>query len=357
MQRVLPPVRRSERARVKNLVLLTNSCLGLAALAVFSSILGMPSFHLGFFGVLHHLRLELHPLQLSSLAVLFTTIACVSAYVSCNLVLTRYRVHNVTDIEILKGRNLPNFVQQDRNSRTMQHFRTHFQSLLDADHSNSLSQAVAIRQWVRQQQGQEPGTWTPPFIDHDDPFRLLREQRNGVPGACRRFSFILLAALLSAGFNVRIVCFTSSLYRRRGIAHSGVEVWIEELHQWVFLDPTFDTLVLIAGKPASALELQLALSQKRLHEISFERDGSSLKPYPSVQAYNRYCVHLFFRLSNAVFDNLSAGILRSGVHFLHYNGGSAYPVRGKYLMIGIAACGLILSTIFWSSLLFSGMVE
>jgi Transglutaminase-like superfamily len=357
MQRVLP-LRCSERAGVKSLALTTTRFLVIAVLVLSTAtILRVLSFRLTFLHVPHHLHVGPHSIRLASLAVLFATIAFVSAYTCYNLVMARYRVYNVADVAILRARHLQNFVQQDRNSGSMLQFRAHLQSLLDADHSHSLSQAIAIRQWVRQQQGQERQMWAPPFVDHDDPFRLLQEQRNGVPGACRRFSFILLAALLSAGFDVRIVCFTSSLYRREGMAHSGVEVWIEELHQWVFLDPTFDTLVLVAGKPASALDLQLALAQNRFHEVSFERHGSCLKPCPNVEVYSRYCVHLFVRLSNAIFDNCSAGILRSGVHFLHYNGGSSYPVRGKYLTMGIGACGLVLSTIFWLSTLFSGMVE
>ena len=76
-------------------------------------------------------------------------------------------------------------------------------------------ETVAIRRWVRRQQPQDEYMWLPPFRkNHENPHRLLEEQRNGIPGACRRFSYILLGALLSAGFDARIASLDE-------LAHSG----------------------------------------------------------------------------------------------------------------------------------------
>ena len=300
--------------------------------------------------------LGLHSVHLALLAALFTAVTCASAYVFYDLVLARYPVSDVSDARILKARSVQNFVQQDRSSSSLLQFGDNFHNLLTGDHTDPLAKAVAIRHWVRQQQRQDGQMWTRPVrINHDDPYRLLEEQRKGVPGGCRRFSFILLAALLSAGFDARIVCFTSSLNRRRGVSHSGVEFWSDELKQWVFLDPTFDTLALIEGKPASALELHEAVAEQSL--ILFERHGSPLTPIPTLEAYRNYCGHLFIRLSNRIFDDTSVGISRSGVHFLHYSSHSAYPSRRKKLARIVGACGLGLSTVFWLCAILSVIAE
>ncbi|HEY6769692.1 MAG TPA: transglutaminase family protein [Candidatus Sulfotelmatobacter sp.] len=293
-----------------------------------------------------------HTAQIPHLAVLASALFVAAAfcvYLSTQFVMVKSQVRNVASPRILRARSFPNFVQQDRHSKSMIEFRRNLDEILQTDYPDSITKAVAIRQWVRRQQGADRHMWTPPFrTDHENPWRLLEQQRNGVPGACRRFSYILLGALLSAGFDARIVSFTNSLYRRGVSSHGAVEVWINELSQWVFLDPTFDTLVLIRGRLASALELQEAVTQQRLDEITFERHGSILKPNPSSKAYGRYCRHLFVATTNAVFDGYSVrSIGQRRIHFLHYSEHSAYPVFRKSLAVAIGGYSLGLGAIFW----------
>jgi len=227
------------------------------------------------------------------------------------------------------------------------------------DYPDSLSKAIAIRRWVRQQQAQDEHVWLPPFRrNHENPHRLLEEQRKGVPGACRRFSYILLGALLSAGFDARIACFTSSLHRSGVRSHVTVEVWIEELTQWVLLDPTYDTVVLVDGKVASALELQEAVVREQLDRITFERNGATLEPCPRPATYGRPCRHLFVAVSNAIFDGYSVRIVGpKRLRFLHYSRESTYPTLRKQVLLGAGGSGLCVSVMFWAWILLSLTAE
>lgn len=179
-----------------------------------------------------------------------------------------------------------------------------------------------------------------------------------MPGSCRRFSYILLGALLSAGFDARIVCFTRSLHRRSAESHVGVEVWIEELTQWVFLDPTFDTMVQVHGKLASAIELHDAIADGRLDEMAFDRSGVTLEPHPKTEVYGRYCRHLFVAMSNAVFDGYAVRMVGpKRISFLHYSNEAAYPELRKQLLLLVGANGLFLSAVFWAWTLLSMTAE
>lgn len=278
--------------------------------------------------------------------------ACVCNYLLAQFVVVKSPVYNLPNPLALKSRILPNFVQQDRNSESLIQFRRNLDEVLRVDYPDSLSKAVAIRRWVRQQQARDKHVWMNVRRNHENPHRLLEEQRKGVAGACRRFSYILLGALLSAGLDARIVCFTSSLRRRE--SHVAVEVWIQELTQWVLLDATCDTAVLVDGKLASALELHEVVVQGQLERIEFERNGTTLEPSPSATAYGRWCRHLFVAMSNAIFDGYAvrlAGPRR--LRFLHYSRESPYPRFRKQFLLGLGGCALSLTAMFWALTLLS----
>jgi hypothetical protein len=189
-------------------------------------------------------------------------------------------------------------------------------------------------------------------VDHEDPHRLLREQRSGLPGACRRFSYILLGALLSAGFDARLLFFASSPYRRQVFLHAIVEVWIGELGQWVLLDPTYDCIMMIEGRAASAMELRNVVENGDLTQVAFDRNGSALKPVPQAKFFYKCCRHLFLGLSNAVFDGYGVRMFGAKrIHFLHYGKLKKYPELSKRIQICAASVSLLLSMALWTSFL------
>jgi hypothetical protein len=271
------------------------------------------------------------------------------------MVAVKTRVYDTVDRFLFRARTLPDFVQQNRNSKSLAEFRNNLEEVLSQQYPDSLSKAVAIRRWVRRQKSQDDRVWlTPVRVNHENPHRLLLEQRRGVPGSCRRFCYILTGALLSAGFDARIVSFTSSLSRRLAKRHVAVEVMIEELEKWVLLDPTFDTLVLVDGQPASALELHEAIVGGRLDAIAFERHESALSPHPTTDVFAQYCQHLFLAMSNAIFDGYSVRLVGpKRISFLHYSWRATYPQRLKQFLLGAGGGGVLLGVVFWTWTLFS----
>jgi hypothetical protein len=297
-----------------------------------------------------HLRHAVRSHHLALIATALIIVACVCIYHLSQMVVVKAKVYDSFDPLEFSARRLPEFVQQSRHSKSLVEFRKHLEGVLSLEYPDSLSKAVAIRLWVRRQQSQDKSVWSPTVkVNHEDPHRLLEEQRRGVPGSCRRFCYILTGALLSAGFDARVVSFTSSLSRRGVRRHVVVEVLIEELDKWVLLDPTFDTLVFVNGRLASALDLNEAVVGGRLDAIAFERNGSILAPHPKPEIYGRYCRHLFMAMSNAIFDGYTVRFLgRKRMSFLHYSGEETYPKLRKQLLLGAGGGGVLLSVLFWT---------
>jgi hypothetical protein len=312
----------------------------------------LPRVH---WGVLRRLGHASPPHRLMVAAIAFMAIFMACAWLLSQMVLIKSRVYNAPDARILRASELRGFKEQNKNSEALVRFRLNFDDVLKTHYPDSLSKVVAIRRWVRLQQSQDEGVWAPEArVNHEDPHQLLKEQRQGVPGACRRFSYILLGALLSAGFRARVVGFLSSLNRRNARQHAAVEVWLDELGQWVLLDPTCDTVILVDGKLASAIDLHEAIAAGNLTRISFERNGGSLAPHPRTESYQRSCRHLFVAMSNAVFDGHAVRLVgRNRIRFLHYSRESKYPGFRKQLLLGAGCSSLFLSLVSWTWLLVS----
>ena len=316
----------------------------------------LPRVH---WGLLRRLGHASPPHRLMVAAIAFMAIFMACTWLLSQMVLVKARVYNAKDPRVFRATELPGFKEQNRNSEALARFSANFEDVLITPYRDSLSKVVAIRRWVRLQQSQDEGVWLPEArVNHEDPHQLLKEQRQGVPGACRRFSYILLGALLSAGFKARVVGFLSSLNRRDARQHAAVEVWLDELGQWVLLDPTCDTVILVDGKLASAIDLHEAIAAGDLTRISFERNGGTLVPHPRAESYQRSCRHLFVAMSNAVFDGHAVRMIgRNRIRFMHYSGEAKYPEFRKQLLLGAGGSSLFLSLLSWTCLLVSLTAE
>lgn len=321
----------------------SSALIGIAVLLVFPAARGH-------WKTFRHLRHAFRSHHLALVATALIIVACACIYQLSQMVVVKAKVYDSLDPLEFSARTLPEFVQQNPQSKSLMEFRKYLEGVLSLEYPDSLSKAVAIRLWVRRQQSQDKSVWSPTVkVNHEDPHRLLQEQLRGVPGSCRRFCYILTGALLSAGFDARVVSFTSALSRRGVRRHVVVEVLIEELDKWVLFDPTFDTLVLVDGKLASALDLNEAVVAGRLDAIAFERNGSILAPHPEPETYGRCCRHLFMAMSNAIFDGYAVRVLgRKRMSFLHYSAEATYPQLRKELLLGAGGGGVLLSVLFWT---------
>jgi hypothetical protein len=298
-------------------------------------------------------NVRLFPVRIALVAAALTVLCCICLRLLSQIIMVKARIVNTSSPSIFSARKLPGFIEQSQGSEALGRFRRHLDQVLSVEYQNSLAKVVAIRCWVRRQQSQDRLVWlTPAGVTHEDPHRLLKEIREGLPGSCRRFSYILLGALLSAGFDARIVGFTNSLNRRDSKQHLLVEVWLEELGQWVLLDPTFDTLITVGGKVASAIELHLAIADADPSRIAFARERGALIPHPRLELFEFYCRHMFVAMSNAIFDGYAIRILgQRRIQFFHFSHDGKYPEVLKHLLLVAACCSLFLGLLFWVSIL------
>ena len=259
---------------------------------------------------------------------------------------TKAFVQNTSDRNAFSTKRPPGFINQKVDSKRLNNFRKYV-SAHTGKSPGSLDKAISLRRWARDQQSDNPEAWLPPYLDDsEDPESLLGQQRQGYHSACRRFSYILTGALLSEGFDARVV-YASEDFLKNGQHHTLVEVWIEDLRKWVLLDPTLDTLILVNGIPASLLEIFSSVSTNPdMHLISFRRDGSPHKPAPTLAAYKKIFRHIFIANTNAIFDGYGMRLFGTKrISFLHFSGDGieSYPqVKKEFLLI----CGMVSAVAF-----------
>ena len=229
-------------------------------------------------------------------AILFFLAGTCSLFLVTRLTFIRANVQNVFDPCAFTAHNLDGFIHQSWNSPSLLRFRELVKAIPPSP-AHSLQTAVAVRKWVRAQQPDSERCWYPHRRETEDPETLLAQQSRGVPGACRRFSYILTGALLSVGLDARVVVFGKSFDQRSERSHTAVEVWCEELEKWVFLDPTYDTLIRIDGVPASAFEVYRAVKGGEAAAMSFDRDGSERSPAPGIRAVLS-CLRAYLRCAD-----------------------------------------------------------
>jgi Transglutaminase-like superfamily len=226
-------------------------------------------------------------------------------------------------------------------------FRSEIRPILEAV-PGDLDRIAALRHWVRAQQSDDRVLWQfPPSVDTGDvdPETLLRQQRAFLPGACRRFGYLLAGALLSAGIPARLVSLQAFFVD--GLGHIMVEAWVEQLGKWVLVDATYDTLFVVNRQYASLLELRKALLAGEADRIRFERNGSDREPVPSLEYFEQIPRHAFVFTNECLFTDLpltKASVRQFRV--LHYVDEEAEPYPefvGKVLQTGAVVLATISS--------------
>ena len=262
--------------------------------------------------------------------------ACTCFYRVQRLYYVKTSVSNLSDRAAFEAADLPGFIRQSPDAPKLIDFRQHIAPLIQPG-MDETARIVAILHWVRSQENNDVfyNSRLPIVDGTEDPEAYLQQQRRGVPGACRRFSYILTGALLSAGFNARLVLMAATLNRHSPTAHDVVEVWIEKLGKWVLVDPTFDAFVLVDGRPASVLEAYDAAQPGSEHSFSLDQHGSTYR-LPPLETYRGYLRHVYVSKTNAIFDGYRYGLLATRkIEFVHFAapGIAPYPQGEKQFLI------------------------
>ena len=256
----------------------------------------------------------------------------------------RCTVANTSDAHLINERG--NGARQNPKTIGLLRFRRNVAPLLKPDWK-TVNTIAALRHWARTQQPSDRQLWNfPPDADSGDvdPGILLEQQHALMPGACRRFAYILAGALVSVGIPARLVSLQA--FFTDGLGHIMVEAWVDDLNKWIVVDPTGDTMFLVDGHYASLLELREALLSGSRDRIRFERNGSILEPIPTIKFYTKISKHAFVFTNECFFTDpprTKASVWRTQV--IHYVDELAtpYPESGRRtLLVGVAAfvaCG------------------
>jgi hypothetical protein len=254
--------------------------------------------------------------------------ACLS--IAVDLTYSRSPVFNARDAALFREPEPLGFVWQKPDAPGLIAFRRHIGDLIRPT-ASSLETARALRTWANRQQPRDMTTDRPADA-RVDPEVLLAQQRRGVPGSCRRFAYVYLGSLLSAGLNARVVNWDSSFCARNTSGHTLVEVWIPELHTWVMMDAMSDYEFLVDGRPASLIDVREAVVRGELQRVTADHPSLgrvSLGLTPEAMR------HIYVSWTNAVFDGYSvAALTRRPISFFHYVDQLAapYPQNYKRLM-------------------------
>lgn len=242
------------------------------------------------------------------------------------------------------------FKHQSPNNPLMKKFRSRMDDL-NFTHDSELSKIIAIRRWVRNQQGDFSKENWKDTHKIDNPLKALEEMQSRTPGLCRRFAIVSLGAYISMGLPARLV-FSAPDFSSKSYNHSIIEVWSQTYDKWIVVDATMDTFYLLDGVPAGLLEFSLAVQNKEFDRISFERNGSTHKPVPGIYIsgtneltpFIKSFQHTFYSTSNALFDGYGVRFFgKKRIEFVHYviNEESIFPQFKKTIALSILGLAIM----------------
>jgi hypothetical protein len=251
------------------------------------------------------------------------------------LIGTKTPMTNITDPAKLSLRRIPDQREVRPDESKLHLLRSQLAGVVNV-RMGPLEKAVAVRQWCRAQQS---GTWDVNDDSSSDPLLLLDRQRQGIPGTCRRFAWVLAGSLEAIGLDARVVSACGVLFDSSygsSHRHALVEVWIPDLRNWVLMDSMYNATYLVDGRPASLYEVSLAFRSGRT--VSFDRNGATTEPTPVVDhAFKLMFNHLLYSRVASTFAGLDANLFGNHrIEFAHHAmSGELYPETLKQALLAL----------------------
>lgn len=122
-----------------------------------------------------------------------------------------------------------------------------------------------IQSWV-QSRWEHDGENTP---KEKNALYILKEAEKGKKFRCVEYSLVAGQCLSALGFKIRSLgLMTKDIGEvKSGGGHATNEVYLEDLHKWVFIDPQFDVITVKGNVPLNAVELQKAIADNEQFEM------------------------------------------------------------------------------------------
>lgn len=151
---------------------------------------------------------------------------------------------------------------------------------LIADAKNEEEKVLRIMDWTHGQ-WKHSGSNEP---SADDALTILKEAKEGQNFRCVEYGIVLKSALLSVGIKARTLGLKTRDVERTlaGAGHVATEVWLSDHGKWAFVDPQFNAMPGLDGKPLNAVEFQRAIRSDadfKLVNSTGEVDEKTRKKY------------------------------------------------------------------------------
>jgi hypothetical protein len=120
---------------------------------------------------------------------------------------------------------------------------------------------LALRRWVNQQ---IPNKY-PAIKSRWDAQRILQAvwSDSSLGFICDAYAATYVSACISVGLNARMIHLGDENYN----GHYAAEVWSDEHHKWILMDPLYDVHFALRQQPLSAIELHHLWKEGRMEEI------------------------------------------------------------------------------------------
>ena len=108
-----------------------------------------------------------------------------------------------------------------------------------------------------------------------DALTILKEAREGKQFRCVEYGIVATAALNSIGIPARTLGLKTRDVEKvmRGAGHVVTEVYSTELGKWIFIDPQFNILPVLNGKPLNGVEFQKEIFNKNTNLKLINKQG------------------------------------------------------------------------------------
>jgi len=152
--------------------------------------------------------------------------------------------------------------------------RYNIESIVDGE-KNEFGKIKNILDWTSKQ-WEHNGSNTP---TQQDALTILKEAGEGKQFRCVEYGIVATSALSSLGIPARTLGLkTRDVEKVRiGAGHVVTEVYSNDLEKWIFMDPQFNIIPMLDGKPLNGVEFQKEIFNKNVNLKLINKQGEISK--------------------------------------------------------------------------------
>jgi len=154
----------------------------------------------------------------------------------------------------------------------LRELRTRYEiDVLVKEQTNDLDKIKSVLDWTSKQ-------WTHNGANNptkQDALTILKEAREGKQFRCVEYGIVATAALNSIGIPARTLGLKTRDVEKvmRGAGHVVSEVFSKELNKWIFIDPQFNIIPTLNGKPLNGVEFRKEIFNKNINLKLVNKQG------------------------------------------------------------------------------------